>query len=218
MAAGIVPAAHGNDGGGSIRIPASLNGLVGLKSSRGRVSNGPFLGEAWSGLAHEGALTRSVRDAAALLDAIAGYEPGDPYGAPSFQRPLRAEVGQSPGALRVGFVHTLDGYETHSGAPPPSSAPRSCSPGWGTTWKTSRRKRYSVPLKCSPLLYRIFAPAVALDVEIVSSMAGWPVSVDEFEPRTQDHARRSRNDDGRRSLQDPAVDLRVFPRPGGLVE
>ena len=83
-AAGIAPAAHGNDGGGSIRIPASLNGLVGLKSSRGRVSNGPAMGEAWCGLAHEGALTRTVRDAAAMLDAIVGYEPGDHYGAPTF--------------------------------------------------------------------------------------------------------------------------------------
>lgn len=191
IAAGIVPAAHGNDGGGSIRIPASLNGLVGLKSSRGRVSNGPFLGEAWSGLAHEGALTRSVRDAAALLDAIAGYEPGDPYGAPSFQRPLRAEVGQSPGALRVGFVHTLDGYETHSECTAAVVGAAQLLARLGHHVEDKSPEALQRSAEVLPLLYRIFAPAVALDVEIVSSMAGRPVSVDEFEPRTQDHARRS---------------------------
>jgi amidase len=81
VAAGLAPAAHGNDGGGSVRIPASCCGLVGLKTSRGRISGGPLRGET-SGLPVEGALTRTVRDAAAMLDAMAGPMPGDPYWAP----------------------------------------------------------------------------------------------------------------------------------------
>ncbi len=102
VAAGIVAVGHANDGGGSIRIPASECGLVGLKPTRGRVSAGPDVGESWAGATIDGAVTRSVRDAAAVLDAIAGYEPGDLYVAPSLQRPLADEVGVHPGRLRIG--------------------------------------------------------------------------------------------------------------------
>lgn len=102
VAAGVVAVGHGGDGGGSIRIPASECGLVGLKPSRGRVSAGPVIGEAWAGSVTDGAVTRTVRDAAAVLDVMAGYEPGDPYAAPPFTRPLAAEVGVDPGRLRIG--------------------------------------------------------------------------------------------------------------------
>ena len=104
VAAGIVAIGHANDGGGSIRIPASECGLVGLKPTRGRVSLAPDVGEGWAGSTIDGAVTRSVRDAAAVLDAIAGYEPGDPYVAPPFSRPLRDEVGVTPGRLRIGVL------------------------------------------------------------------------------------------------------------------
>ena len=105
VASGMVPAAHANDGGGSIRIPASECGLVGLKPSRGRTSLGPDIGDSWAGMAVEHVVTRSVRDTAAILDAVAGYVPGDPYTAPPPARPFRAEVGADPGRLRIG-LHT----------------------------------------------------------------------------------------------------------------
>jgi amidase len=103
-AAGIVAVGHANDGGGSIRVPASECGLVGLKPTRGRVSLSPDAGEAWAGATIDGVVTRSVRDAAAVLDTIAGYEPGDPYMAPPFSRHLRDEVGVTPGRLRIGVM------------------------------------------------------------------------------------------------------------------
>jgi len=104
VAAGIVAVGHANDGGGSIRVPASECGLVGLKPTRGRVSLAPDTGEGWAGYTIDGVVTRSVRDAAGVLDTIAGYEPGDPYLAPPFGRHLRDEVGVPPGRLRIGVL------------------------------------------------------------------------------------------------------------------
>ncbi|HTX31795.1 MAG TPA: amidase family protein [Solirubrobacteraceae bacterium] len=115
VAAGIVAAAHANDGGGSIRIPASHCGLVGLKPSRARVSLAPDFGDVMAGLVIELAVTRSVRDAAAILDAIQGPVPGDPYAAPPPDRPYVEEVGADPGRLRIGVMTTPPGgqFETH---------------------------------------------------------------------------------------------------------
>jgi amidase len=103
VAAGIVPIAHANDGGGSIRIPASACGLFGLKPTRARISEGPLVGDVMSGLTVEGVVSRSVRDTAAALDAIQGPAPGDPYVAPAPARPYLEEVGVDPGRLRVGL-------------------------------------------------------------------------------------------------------------------
>lgn len=101
VASGMVSIAHANDGGGSIRIPASNCGLVGLKPSRQRISEGPTIGDVMSGLTCELAVTRSVRDAAAMLEAVHGPAPGDPYAAPPPLRPYTEEVGADPGKLRV---------------------------------------------------------------------------------------------------------------------
>ena len=104
VASGMVPAAHANDGGGSIRIPASECGLVGLKPTRGRVSQGPLIGEAWAGGTIDGAVTRTVRDAAGILDVISARLPGEPYYPPPLPRPLGQEVGADPGRLRIGML------------------------------------------------------------------------------------------------------------------
>lgn len=113
VAAGLVPAAHASDGGGSIRIPANHCGLVGLKPSRGRNSFGPDLGERWAGLSAEGFVTRSVRDTAALADVVAGAMPGDPYTAPPLTRRLVDEVGAEPARLRVGLMQAPPSGEIH---------------------------------------------------------------------------------------------------------
>lgn len=99
VAAGIVPVAHGNDGGGSIRIPAACCGLVGLKPTRGRVSPAPELGD--SSLGIDGVLTRTVADTAAILDVIAGYEPGDATWAPPPSEPFALASTREPGRLRI---------------------------------------------------------------------------------------------------------------------
>ena len=110
VASRMVALGHGNDGGGSIRIPASECGLFGLKPSRGRVSPGPEYGHLWEGLSADHVLTRSVRDSAAVLDVLAGAMPGDPYVAPPPTRPFAEAVGAEPGALRVGvLVHEPNG-------------------------------------------------------------------------------------------------------------
>jgi amidase len=148
VAAGFVPIAGGGDGGGSIRIPSSCCGLFGLKPTRGRTPMGPDHGEAWQGCAIEHVLTRTVRDSAAMLDAVHGPEPGDPYAAPPPARPFSDEVGAPPGRLKIAWTpRALIPTEVHPEcvravesaaallrelghevveAPPPSSTAGSC--------------------------------------------------------------------------------------------
>ncbi len=102
VAAGYVPAAHGNDMGGSLRIPAAHCGLVGLKPTRARSSLGPEHGEYWSQQATEGVLTRTVRDAAAFLDEVTHLGPGDPYHTPRLHGPWLRELDHPTGPLRIG--------------------------------------------------------------------------------------------------------------------
>jgi Asp-tRNA(Asn)/Glu-tRNA(Gln) amidotransferase A subunit family amidase len=112
VAAGVIPAAHATDGGGSIRIPASACGLFGLKPSRGRVPMGPLRTEGWGGMSVHHAVSRTVRDSAAILDATHGPEAGSRYSAPTPERPFLEEVGRNPGKLRIALM-----LSPYSGAP-----------------------------------------------------------------------------------------------------
>jgi len=103
VASGMVPLAHAGDGGGSIRIPASMCGLFGLKPSRGRVSLGPVVTESWAGLVMRHVVTHTVRDSARVLDVLAGYMSGDSYTAPPPARAYASEVGADAGSLRIGI-------------------------------------------------------------------------------------------------------------------
>ena len=106
IASGVLPMAAAADGGGSIRIPAACCGLFGLRPSRGRVSSGPGIGEAWFGASSEGVISRSVRDTARMLDALAGAEPGDPYAIAPPELPYAQGLQRPTRPLRIGFTAT----------------------------------------------------------------------------------------------------------------
>lgn len=114
VAAGIVAIAHGSDGGGSVRIPASSCGLFGFKPTRARLPDGPYAGEGWAGMAIDGFLTRSVRDTAVMLDACEGADLGAPYWAPPLAKGHAAAISRPPRRLRIGICDTtLTGEAIH---------------------------------------------------------------------------------------------------------
>jgi amidase/6-aminohexanoate-cyclic-dimer hydrolase len=114
VAAGIVAFAHGSDGGGSVRIPASSCGLFGFKPTRARLPDGPYVGEGWAGMAIDGFLTRSVRDTATMLDACEGADLGAPYVAPALGRGHAAAISRPPRRLRIALCDTtLTGDPIH---------------------------------------------------------------------------------------------------------
>ena len=107
VAAGILPMAFASDGGGSIRIPASCCGLFGIKPSRGRISNGPIAGQLWDGAVSSGVISRSVRDAAAYIDAVQGETDGDPYIIQKPEKPYAEEIKIPVGKLRIGYSYQM---------------------------------------------------------------------------------------------------------------
>ena len=184
VASGMVPAAHATDGGGSIRIPASHCGLVGLKTSRGRVSIGPDASERWGGFAVENSVTRTVRDTAAILDVIAGYVAGDPYAAPDPTRRFSAEVGASPGRLRIGLT-----TRAPSGIPVAPECIAAAESGARLLGSLGHRVEESHPAALSdPEMMRAFgtilATATARALDMWGEKIGEAITRDGVEPMT----------------------------------
>ena len=179
VAAGLVPAAHGNDGGGSLRIPAACCGLVGLKPSRGRISQGPVSGG--SLLAVEGVLTRTVADTAALLDVLAGYEVGDAVWAPRPAEPYAAAIGRPPGRLRIAVSsrNYLDVAISREVAQTlQAAASRLEALGHELVEATP-------PLPDAAMLdlfLTVFGPQIARGIAAAEEAAGHPAADDEIEP------------------------------------
>ncbi len=141
VAAGIVPAAGANDGGGSVRIPAACNGLVGLKTSRGVGPYGPQTGEVMFGMVTQGVVSRTVRDSAALLDTIIGPDPAAGYQAALPPQSFSEAVTRRPGALRIGYSWSSAINPTRTPRRSPRSSPaRPCCPSSVTRWRRSRRR------------------------------------------------------------------------------
>ena len=177
------PAAHDNDGGGSIRIPASACGIVGLKTSRGRISLGPLAGEGWNGLAGEHVVSRSVRDSAALLDATQGYMPGDPYAAPPPQRPFASELTRAPGRLRIGFMERSPSWAKAPLHPDCLAAVRDAATlleSLGHSLEAKHPAAVDDP-GAEKTLYTVIIAQTAALLGMVEGMIGRPIRADEVE-------------------------------------
>jgi amidase len=177
VAAGLVPAAHANDMGGSIRVPASHCGLVGLKPSRARGTLAPDFSEYWGPLTHEHVLTRSLRDCAAILDAVAGPAPGDPYTAAAPARPFAEELAGEPGRLRIGFVTASTQAAVHS----------DCANAVEASARLLEELGHRVEPVRPPALDRTeigpwIAAGIARDLDRWSERTGDPIGPDDVEP------------------------------------
>jgi len=185
VAAGMVTVGHAGDGGGSIRIPASECGLVGLKPSRGRITLGPDLGEAWGGLVARLAVTRSVRDTAALLDVVWGPGVGDPYWAAPPVRPYVDEIGMDPGELRIGWV--ADSPDGSFQADPQVVAATAATAGLleelGHRVTEAHPPGLTDPATTTHFLVA-YGVWVARELDRMAEMVGEPVTVDGVEPGT----------------------------------
>lgn len=185
VASGMVPVAHGNDMTGSIRIPAGWCGLFGLKPTYGRTTLAPAFGEYWWQLTHEHVLTRSVRDSAAILDAVAGPAPGDPYVAPAPRRPYVNELDADPGPLRIGVHTRMLGVGEEA-----------CPEGKEAVKRTAgilEELGHFVEEACPASLFEddaldaigaVVAVHVAYELERVGKLVGKSLSADDVEPYT----------------------------------
>ncbi len=183
VAAGMVPAAHGNDGGGSIRIPAACCGVFGMKPTRGRFTLAPELGDYLSGFVVQGVLTRSVRDSAYWYDAIGGPALGDPYFPPTPKEPYAQSSTQDPGPLRIGFTST---------PPLGGDASADSQAGVAATVKMLQGLGHHVEEKdisIDPGFFMenfvpIWTSGVAQSFDMIAQVRGTPVTANEVEPFT----------------------------------
>jgi amidase len=185
VASGMVPVGHAGDGGGSIRIPSSECGLVGLKPSRGRVSLGPQDGEVWNGLVARHVVTHSVRDSAAILDLLAGEMPGDPYTAPPPAQPFAGVVDTDPRPLRIGLrtdaIAAMCEVDTECAAAAEAAAKTLES--LGHTVEIASPDALDESELVTTFLHVVAANALGL-VEELATMAGRAVTADDVEPGT----------------------------------
>jgi amidase len=179
----MVPAAHASDGGGSIRIPSSECGLVGLKPTRARTPMGPDLGEAWAGATIHGVVTRSVRDAAALLDVMAGPAQGDPYAAPTPSRPFAEEVRADPGVLRIGLLD----HPLQAGIPADPDTGEAVRAAGALLEKLGHRVDHDHPEAMGDPAFpghfiTVLATSLAADLAEWEAVIGRPLTEDDIEP------------------------------------
>jgi len=187
----MVPMAHGGDGGGSIRIPASCCGVFGLKPTRGRTPLGPDVGDLLNGLTAQHAVTRSVRDSAALLDATAGPDVGDPYFATPPERPFLQEVGADPGRLRIAST-----TETQTATTVHDDCVAAVKDAAALCADLGHEVVEAGPRVNGPLLAQMFttvwAAGAALSVDGLAMLSGRAPKKDQFEPLTWALAERGR--------------------------
>ena len=201
VAAGIVPIAHASDGGGSIRIPASSNGLIGLKPSRARVSLAPIVGDSMSGLTTEFCVSKSVRDTARMLDWVHGPQPGDPYGCPAPERSYVEELIRDPGSLNVALMidpMTGDDLEPEAVEAVQSAARKLEALGHTVTPHASPEMGDALDL------YETFitrwAGGMAQNVGVVETIIGRTITADDVEPLTWALVQRGRSESAAKYL------------------
>jgi amidase len=176
VAAGAVPFAHGDDAAGSIRVPAACCGLVGLKPSRGRTPSGPYEWEGFFGLGYGFGLTRTVRDAAHLLDALHGPAPGEKLGAPAPVRPWAEEVRREPGRLRVAVT-----TESWSGGPVDAECAAAANHVAGALADLGHVVEHASPSIDGETVLQVFVPLTTAAVAEVMAGSGRPVDRDVLE-------------------------------------
>jgi len=183
VAARVVPFAHGNDGGGSLRVPASCCGVFGFKPSRGLLPSGPMVGEGWAGMGTPHAITLSVRDSAVLLDATAGMDLGAPYAAPVQALPYVTAVQRDPRPLRIALVEQLDPWPTSAQSlQAVREAARLCES------LGHRVDPVSLPVVLPEFLDQVFTIIGASTrhyVDLLGQMRGHAVLAEELEVRTR---------------------------------
>lgn len=185
VAAGIVPMAHANDGGGSTRIPAACCGLFGMKPSRGRVPIGPDADEGLNGLGAELAVSRSVRDSAALLDCVEGPEIGDPFVIERPKRPYLEEAATDPGALRIGLM--IDPFSGEKTAPVVAEAVRNVARALQSLGHHVEMADLSLGVDWDDFILanaRIWTVNLATWINGLAAVTGRPISLDTLEEHT----------------------------------